>query len=371
MMNILELCLSPSLGGLELYMFRCAKALSETDTVLSVLHPRAQLKTVFNKEGLSFLTEKTGVHTLPLLAALRLAKRIDERQIDAIHMHWGKDLALAALSRRFSKRKPRLVYTRQMKMTRSKKDPYHNFLYRQMDRMLAITDTLASEVRGFLNPEDAKKVVRLYCGVEAPKVVLDQEKRNKIRQGFGIDHETFMVGLFGRIEKGKGQYLLIEALARAHIHSNHIRIAALIVGNAMDASYLEELKMQVRRLGLQNNIFFEGFVDEPQTWMQACDCVVLASHEETFGLVLAEAMLSGVAVIGSDRGGVPEIIEDGKSGLLFRSGESDVLYHALVRFAEDRDFHQKTAEAGRAKAAKCFDKKTHYVKLRQHLLSNA
>ncbi len=352
-------------------MFRSAKALSETDSVLSILHPSAELRAVFQKEGLSFLTEKTGFYSLPLLAARRLAKRIDERQIDVIHMHWGKDLALAALSCWFSKSKPRLIYTRQMKMTRSKNDPYHNFLYRQMDRMLAITDRLANEARGFLNPEDAKKVKRLYYGVEAPDAVLSEEKRKKIRQGFGIDDETFLVGLFGRIERGKGQYLLIEALARAHIHAKqHLHIAALIVGHAMEASYLKELKTQVARLGLQDNIFFEGFVEQPQIWMQACDCVVLASHEETFGLVLVEAMLSGIAVIGSDRGGVPEIIEDGKSGLLFKSGESDALYHALVRFAEDRNFRQKTAEAGQDRATRLFDKNTHYLNLRQDLRSN-
>lgn len=214
-MNILELCLSPSLGGLELYMFRSSSILSETDTVLSLLHPKGQLKARFEKAGLSFLTEKTGMQTLPLMAAKRVAGLIDEGQIDVIHVHWGKDLALAALSRWFSKRKPRLVYTRQMKMTRNKDDFYHNFLYGQMDLMLAITDNLANEVRSFLSPENAKKVVRLYYGVEAPKTPVSQEERRKIRQGFGLDDETFLVGLFGRIERGKGQYLLIEALARA------------------------------------------------------------------------------------------------------------------------------------------------------------
>lgn len=366
-MKILELCLSPSLGGLELYMFRSTQTLSGTDDVLAVLHPKGQLKSRFEKEGLSYLTEKTGVHTVPLLAAKRLAHLIDARQIDVIHMHWGKDLALAALSRWFSKTKPRLVYTRQMKMTRSKDDFYHNFLYRQMDRMLAITDTLANEASGFLSPENAKKVARLYYGVEAPDTHLDQAKRRLIRQGFGIDDETFLVGLFGRIERGKGQYLLIEALARAK--KEHDNVAILIVGHAMEDSYLMELKTQVARMGLKKSVFFKGFVDQPQTWMQTCDCVVLASHEETFGLVLVEAMLAGIAVIGSRRGGVPEIIEDGKSGLLFQSGESEALYHCLIRLTENRSFCQKLAEAGRERAARLFDKKKHYLKLREHLSS--
>ena len=71
-----------------------------------------------------------------------------------------------------------------------------------------------------------------------------------------------------------------------------------------------------------NNIIFTGFTSEVQNLMQVCDVIVLATHKETFGLVLIEAMHCNIAVIGSDSGGPTEIIENSKSGLLFKSENS-------------------------------------------------
>jgi len=362
-MNILELCLSPALGGLELYPFRTSKVLSKTDTVIGMIHKSGRLKTAFEEAGLSYRTESVAFRPLPLSAARRVASVIDRESIDVIHVHWGKDLALAAFSKGLSKRKPRLIYTRQMKMTRSKKDLYHSFLYGQMDRMLTITDKLADEAKGFLSPRDAKKVSRLYYGVEAPRRILSRTERIEMRRSLGIDKTVFLAGLFGRIEKEKGQYLLVDALGSAKVAER--AISGLIVGHAMREDYLMQLKRRVDERGLQQRIAFQAFVDHPQDWMQICDCVVLATHEETFGLVLAEAMRAGIAVIGSNRGGVPEIITHEKTGLMFRSGDSEDLYRCLRRLEENPALRARLAAAGKEKADRLFDPEAHYRALRE------
>ncbi|MFQ5597364.1 MAG: glycosyltransferase family 4 protein [Nitrospiria bacterium] len=362
-MNILELCLSPSLGGLELYHLRSTKALRKTDFVLAVIHPSGRLKLAFEKEGLPFLTEKTGFRPFPVFTARHLAALIDKHHIDIIHMHWGKDLALASLSKRISHRKPRLIYTRQMKLTRSKDDFYHNYLYRSLDLMLTITDKLANEAARYLNPRDAKKVKRLYYGVEAPSRLIGEEDRRRLRWSLGIGETAFLVGLFGRIEHVKGQYLLVEALRRTKL--DNIPIKGMIVGQAMESRYFQKLQEMTSALGLEQEIAFKDFVDNPQDWMQICDCVVLTTHEETFGLVLVEAMQVGVAVIGSDSGGVPEIIEHEKTGLLFRSGSSEALFRSLARMKRDPDLRESMAAAGKERAGKLFDKHKHYRMLRE------
>jgi len=90
------------------------------------------------------------MRALPLVSAFKLAKIIDENKIDIIHMHWGKDLALAALAKFLSNRKPKLVYTRQMMITRYKNDFYHRFLYSQLDLMLTITQQLEDLCKKFI-----------------------------------------------------------------------------------------------------------------------------------------------------------------------------------------------------------------------------
>ena len=139
-MKILELCLSPGLGGLELYVFRSAQALVANHDVIALLNTEGKLNAYF-KEHSSIKAEylKKPSRLLPLITARKLAAIIDRELIDVIHMHWGNDLALAALAKRLSSRKPSLVYTRQMKITRYKTDFYHRFMYNQMDLMLTIT----------------------------------------------------------------------------------------------------------------------------------------------------------------------------------------------------------------------------------------
>ncbi|NIV34645.1 MAG: glycosyltransferase, partial [Anaerolineae bacterium] len=120
-MKILELCLSPDLGGLELYALRSARALQAAgDEVLTVCSTEGRLRGKLAEEGLESVPFRNGWRPLPLLAARRLAALIDREGIEVIHLHWGKDLPLAALAKRFSQRKPALVYTRQMQLTRAK-----------------------------------------------------------------------------------------------------------------------------------------------------------------------------------------------------------------------------------------------------------
>ncbi len=364
-MNILELCLSPALGGLELYVYRSALHLSKTGKVFTVIKEGGKLKALFEREGLFFSTEKTLFHSFPIAAAIRLAALIDARNIDVVHLHWGKDLALAALSKYFSKSKPRLVYTRQMKMTRSKDDFYHNFLYGQMDLMLCITDKLVTEAKAFLNDQYETKIKRLYYGVDAPHRLLTRAEKLILRQGFGLKSGDFLVGLFGRIEENKRQHLLVDVIVLAK--KKAIGLRGLIVGHAMKGPYLENLKTRVEDEDLKNEIFFKDFVDRPQEWMQACDCMVLATPEETFGLVLIEAMRVGVPIVGTNRGGVPEIIDHEVTGMLFEPDDVEGLYQCLHTLKTDEDLRTKMAEAGRIKAEYLFASEGHFVQLREYL----
>jgi glycosyltransferase involved in cell wall biosynthesis len=370
-MHILEICLSPDLGGLELYVFRTAAALSNSERVSTLLCRDGKLLEYF--EQLPQVAQHfvpVTLRKLPLLAARQLARLIDAQEIDVLHVHWGKDLPLAAFAKYLSRRKPRLVYTRQMQLTRSKRDLYHNFLYSQMDMMLTITEQLAASARDKLRTADRDKVHTLYYGVEAPATALRAEQRQALREEWGVPADAMLIGLFGRMEPYKGQHLFIEALASAKREG--LAVYGLLVGHEMEAGYSDVLKEQAAALGVLERLVFRGFTKDPKPWMQSCDVLLLATVEETFGLVLPEAMRAGVAVIGSNRGGVLEIIDHEKNGLLFESGGSDSLYAQIKRYANDTAFHQKMAQAGKADADQRFDVEHHYGALKDifHSLIN-
>ncbi|MCG6937297.1 MAG: glycosyltransferase family 4 protein [Gammaproteobacteria bacterium] len=365
-MNILELCLSTGFGGLELYVFRSACALNASNRVLAVLNQNSRLAEHFkNNSDISTLYLHWSKSYFPLVNAYRLAKIIDQHEIDAIHMHWGNDLALAAFAKKLSTKKPALIYTRQMQITRSKDDFYHNMLYQQMSRMLTISRRLENDARRFIK-KYADNITTLYYGVNEPAHFPDDNERKMQREEIGFQADDFVVGLFGRLEENKGQHLLIKAIARAQ--RDGLDIHGLIIGHEMDEGYRDTLKQMTIDQGIADKVVFMDFVNNPQQLMQLCDCVVLATYEETFGLVLAEAMRAGVAVIGSNSGGVPEIIEHNKTGLLFESRNEEDLYQKISTLYNDPELKQRLAAQGKESADIRFNTAAHFEKLEGHII---
>jgi len=364
-MNILELCLSSGLGGLELYTYRCSIALQANHDVITVAQPGSKLDHHYQaNSSIERIHLQRSRSPLPVLNALRLARIIDRHDIDILHMHWGKDLALASLAKRLSNRKPKLVYTRQMMITRFKNDAYHRFLYSQVDLIITITKQLESLCSKFM-PCDHMSIRTLYYGVKPGDRIADDDRRIA-RADKGFSDDDFVTGLFGRLEDGKGQHLLIKALARFNLTRAKLAgqtIKALIVGHEMTPGYREELIQLAERLGVIDNIVFNDFVTDPQRLMQICDCICLTTYEETFGLVLPEAMRAGVAVIGSNAGGVPEIIDHQQTGLLFDSKDDESLYQQLLYYFEDPVRRAGIAQRGKHKADEMFDETRHFQAL--------
>ena len=118
--SLLELCLSPDLGGLELYMMRASKALDDDFDVVSVINPKGKLEQYYKETSYHYELVEKGSNLLMLGAARKLAKIIDENRIDVVHLHWTKDIPIAVLAKKLSKSDPQLVQTRNMNMTRFK-----------------------------------------------------------------------------------------------------------------------------------------------------------------------------------------------------------------------------------------------------------
>jgi len=366
-MKVLELCLSHGVGGLELYAFRTTKQLARFGCdCVAVVKERTMLSERLHSEGVRTITLRRLNPILPWLAARRLAKIIDQEALDVLHMHWGKDINLAVLAKRFARRKIKLVYTRQMMITRPKKDPYHRFLYRHVDLYLTITRQLRDKARGYL-PMPKSAVQLLYYGIPQPASLSGDQRRSR-RHDFGV-HGSLKtaIGLVGRIEAQKGQHLLIEALQM--LREQGLPVHATFIGPVMDDAYLARIHAQVARSGLQENVTFYGSHKRSIDIMQAFEIVVLATEMETFGLVLIEAMRSGVAVVGSNAGGVPEIIEDGISGLLFESGNAADLADKLKRLCANTNARQTIAAAGKARADKRFTLEQHYRDLMEYFIA--
>lgn len=172
---------------------------------------------------------------------------------------------------------------------------------------------------------------------------------NALREFGLLDRPT--VGLFGRITPWKGQHVLVEAVERIP------DLQAIIVGDAtyQDGSYFDRIRAMVEERKLSDRVKFLGFRKDVRRLMAAVDIVAHTSTDpEPFGRVIVEGMALGRPVVATEGGGVGEIIESGKTGLLYPPGDSAALAEALRSMLDDPALTARLAAEGRRTVAARF-----------------
>lgn len=352
--NILELCLSPDLGGLELFMVNCFNEFKNKTNCNIVVQKGTKLD--------SHLENKNKFHLqrnkfFPIFPAIQLAKFIDQNNIDIIHFHWTKDIATVVLAKILSKRKPKIIQTRNMTMTRFKDDFYHKWLYKHINTMHAVTYQVKEQLEKFIPQDIRPNIEMVYMGTEEKS--MDPDEIISLREKYNLtDLDTFVVGIVGRIEEGKGQYLVIEAIAKL----KKLNIKAMIVGHTMDSEYLASLKEKIKQLNIEDKVIFTGFTKEVDEHMQLFDVNILATPRETFGLVVIEAMINKVCMIATNNGGPLEIIENEVDGLLFDRTSNDLIVK-IQSLYQNKEYKTKLSIAGYKKAKNLFDNEIQIDKL--------
>ncbi len=345
--NILEVCLSPDLGGLELFSYNCFEEFSKESRCFFALQKDKKLDHYFEDDAKVYVERSR----FPLGAALDMARFIDKESIDIIHFHWTKDILTIVLARFFSKKKPAIVQSRHMRMTRFKDDFYHKWLYRNISLIHAVTHEVARQLQRFIPADIAPKIETVYPGVK-PKKLLSQKRLEEL-----YHKESFLVGIVGRIEEAKGQETLIESLE--YLDPS---VKLLIVGAAMSDEYLAYLQEKIARLGFTKRVVFSGFTKDVDAYMQLCDITVMATENETFGLVVIESMANQTPVIAKNMGGPLEIIEDGVDGLLY-DGTAEDLAKKINLLYKDKKLLDSLRENALKKVQKEFDFTTQFRKL--------
>jgi glycogen(starch) synthase len=152
----------------------------------------------------------------------------------------------------------------------------------------------------------------------------------------------------GRLEYEKGVQILLRAVQLLARRLPSVRLR--VVGRG---TYDVELERLAGRLGLTGRVRFDGWVEAGRLreLYAATEVVVIPSLYEPFGLVALEAMASGIPVVASDTGGLPELIEAEESGILVPPGDHVALAHALARVLSDGELARRLGRAGRAAVA--------------------
>ena len=199
------------------------------------------------------------------------------------------------------------------------------------------------------------RVVRY--GINLNRFHPDPGAGERARREAGIPASEPVIGIFGRLQRWKGQHVFLRAAAL--LAGKGLRAAALVVGGSLhgiEPEYAEELKGLAASEQLAGRVRFLGNISNPQDWMNACDVVVHASIEpEPWGLVVAEAMACGRAVIASSQGGPMEMIEHKRTGWLVEPGDEVALAAWLEILLANPTLRAELGAAARSHAVHTFD----------------
>ena len=156
----------------------------------------------------------------------------------------------------------------------------------------------------------------------------------------------------GRLEREKGHSLLVEAMGR--LATCPPRVEAELVG---DGSLRDRLVRRVAELGISDRVHFAGSVgqDSIRSHYHRADIFCLPSLGEGIPVVLMEAMATGLPVVAPRIMGIPELVEDGVSGLLVAPGRPEELATAIEKLASDPALRARLGEAGRRKVRTDYD----------------
>lgn len=182
-------------------------------------------------------------------------------------------------------------------------------------------------------PGTKKKIRLIYNGIRPIEFFEKDEARKKLLPQL---KDRLWIGAISELHKNKGVDLLIEAFSKI---SNQFESAILIVcGKGEERKKLEKI---IEKNNLKSKVFLLGYVENAQRYLKAFDIFVLPSRTEGLPYVILEAGLAGLPTLASEVGGIPEIIESGKNGLLFTPGEKEDLTKTLQDLLSEKGDWQK------------------------------
>ncbi len=230
-----------------------------------------------------------------------------------------------------------------------------NWLAFLPDRILCNSDAIRERFRG------KPKAITIINGVDFSK--FDRSISGEpARRELGIPLDAIVVGVTSRLEREKGHDCFLKAAGI--VAKQEPRAWFLIVGKAfVDAERREaELRQLAQDEGVAERTVFAGFRTDMPQMLAAMDIFVLAAEAEPCGRVLFEAEAMALPIIGTNTGGTPEIVDDGRTGILFDPGDHETLARHILELCRDPDRRAALGQAGFERAKSLFSIEAHVRK---------
>jgi glycosyltransferase involved in cell wall biosynthesis/GT2 family glycosyltransferase len=292
--------------------------------------------------GISYQFYKTNM-LFSLLPSLKIWQILNDRQIDLVYLNTSATMWAAKPAKLF--KAPVVAHIRE-DLTGIMNTVMRTKISLWSDKIILISKWMKSFIK-------SDKAVVVHNTVDLDD--FNNLSPDKIKKEFALSGKTIL--FVGSLEDRKGIKYLIQAFNDAF---NELRAwlpdtKLLVIGKPLPgcAGYLDKL----RSIAKNKDIIFAGPRKDIYHCMAACDILVCPSLSEAFGRVIIEAMACGKPVVATNVGGIPEIVDDGKTGFLVPPKDEDLLAQAIGKLLADDDLSASMGKAGREKVEEHFTTK--------------
>jgi glycosyltransferase involved in cell wall biosynthesis len=264
--------------------------------------------------------------------------------VDIVHTHSTADSWAASAAARLSRRRPKVVRTRHLSAAFN-----NRWIYTFMaDRVV----TVGGSTRQYMIQEKgipAEKVLTIPTGVDL--TVFDPGRiREDFREELGIPAAAPVFGTVSVFRRLKGHQYLLEAARKILDAVPQARL--LLAGEGPQD---KNIRRKIEELGIGNRVILPGFQDDIPRFLNTLDVFVFPSLQEALGTAVLEALAMKKAVVASRVGGIPEIIEEGKSGLLIDPQNPSAIAEKVITLLQNPELRRAMGEQGRRRVETRYD----------------
>jgi glycosyltransferase involved in cell wall biosynthesis len=304
--------------------------------VVVVAHPEGELRKRLGDD--IEVVPLSPRNEVDLPAAWRLSRVLRDLQPDIVHAHdpHGVAAAAAALSIGSPPSRPPLVAARRVDF-RLKGNSFSKWKYRQVSCFITASDAIREMLlEDGIAPD---RVVTVHEGVNIDRI--DRAEPANLHEEYWFPANAPIVGNIAALVPHKGQKYLLEAAAEVVQELPEVRF--LILG---EGELRHELEQQARQLRLGPHLVLAGFRQDILSALKALDLFVMSSVTEGLGTSLLDAMAARRPIVATTAGGIPEVVVDGKTGLLVQPRDGKGLAQAILTLLRDPERRERMADAG-------------------------
>ena len=357
-MRVCLISLAPFIGGAEVALERLALGLkNKVDYLMCVLGNKNEVSKRFTSQNIPWCylpLPFTSKWNLPyyFYALLRMRVFLKRNNFHLIH---ANDLPSFQFISHAAKplKIPRICHHRYVFEGKAIKW----FLKFGVEYHLFVSKALRKDLETAYPPLASQPGEVIYDGLPLPEL-LDEKTRLELRKSLKLPEDKTIVLFAGQIVPRKGVQDLIKAWK---LLSQKVQDKAylVIIGDdlAGKGAYRREMENLAKELAVPAD--FRGFQKNVDEWLEAVDIVIVPSHIEPLGNATLEAMAHARPVIGAAVGGIPEMIVDGKTGLLVPAQDPKALAEALTLLIEDPSLARQMGQAARRRCEEMFSLERH------------